>query len=422
MNIGVLRESAPGERRVSVTPAVAASLLKLRCSVQVEAGCGVEAGFSDQSYVAAGASVVGREEIFTRGDILCGVRFGAANPRRRGEMEAGGVGDLPKLRRGQILIALCDSLGEEAAESNRELASSGATVFALELVPRLTRAQSMDVLSSQAMISGYKAALVAASSLPRLVPMFTTAAGTIKAAKALVLGAGVAGLQAIATLRRLGAIVSAYDVRAAVKEQIESLGGRVVDLTAFGGPVASGAEDKGGYAKALDESFYQQQRAALAKVCAQQEIVISTAAVPGRRSPLLITRAAVESMAPGAVIVDLAAERGGNCELATPDQDVLHQGVRILGPINLPSTVPTDASQMFARNVLAFLTPILAGRKEGSDSGLPPLDLEDEVIRESLLCAEGAIVSSRAAGRPGGSTPSTPAVSESPKDGVVRLG
>jgi NAD(P) transhydrogenase subunit alpha len=414
MNIGVLREAAPGERRVSVTPAAVASLLKLKCSVSVEEGCGAEAGFPDEAYRAAGASLADREAIFAKSAILCGVRFGAASPGGR----PGGQEEWRRLRGGQILLALCDCLGEEAAEANRALASSGATVFALELVPRITRAQSMDVLSSQATISGYKAALLAATSLPRLVPMFTTAAGTIKAAKALVLGAGVAGLQAIATLRRLGAIVSAYDVRAAVKEQIESLGGRFVDLAAFGGPVASGAEDRGGYAKALDESFYQQQREALAKVCAQQEIVVSTAAVPGRRSPLLITRAAVEAMAPGAVIVDLAAERGGNCELAKPDSEVVHHGVRILGPTNLPSTVPTDASQMFARNVLAFLTPILAAPRKGDGRGPLAtdlvsdlawdlaldlaLDLEDEVIRETRLCAEGAIVSGRAAGRPAG--------------------
>lgn len=388
MNIGVLRETAPGECRVALTPSVVASLLKQKCAVQVEAGCGLAAGYSDEAYTQSGATVVDRAFLFQHSDTLCAVRFGSANPA--------GAEDIGRLRADQLVLALCDCLGPEAAETNHALAATGATVFALELVPRITRAQAMDVLSSQANIAGYKSALLAASSLPRLVPMFTTAAGTIKAAKALVLGAGVAGLQALATLRRLGAIVSAYDVRAAVKEQIESLGGRFVDLAAFGGPVAAGAEDKGGYAKALDESFYQQQRAALAKVCAQQDIVISTAAVPGRRSPLLITTAAVEAMAPGSVIVDLAAERGGNCELSQADNEVRHHGVLILGPTNLPATVPTDASQMFARNILAFLGPILASRGE---DGKASLDLSDEVIRDTRLCADGALVSSRAAAK-----------------------
>ena len=388
MRIGVLKEIAAGERRVALTPSVVASFVKLKAQVLVEQGCGEAAGFADEAYRTAGASPVGRAEVVDRSQVLCTVRCGAASPG----LEASG--DLRRLRPGQVVLGLCDCLGPEAADMNRALAATGATVFALELVPRITRAQSMDVLSSQATISGYKAVLLAASSLPRLVPMFTTAAGTIKAAKALVLGAGVAGLQAIATLRRLGAIVSAYDVRAAVKEQIESLGGRFVDLASFGGPTASGAEDKGGYAKALDEEFYRLQRSALARVCAEQDIVISTAAVPGRRSPLLITAAAVEAMRAGSVIVDLAAERGGNCELSKADGEVLHGGVRILAPTNLPSTVPIDASQMFARNLLSFLTPILARSGDGD----PAIDLEDEVQRDTRLTADGAIVAPRAAG------------------------
>lgn len=388
MRIGVIRETAAGERRVAVTPGVVAAYGKLKSTVLVEAGCGVEAHFPDAAYTAAGASVLSRREVLEQAEVLCAVRAGGA-------IRAGGAAPAAiELRAGQGLIALCDPLAPESAAANAALAASSATVFALELLPRITRAQSMDVLSSQATVAGYKAALLAASNLPRFLPMFMTAAGTIAAAKCLVIGAGVAGLQAISTLRRLGAVVSAYDVRAAVKEQIESLGAKFVDLAAFGGPAATAAEDKGGYAKALDEAFYRQQREALAKVCGEVDVVVTTAAVPGRRSPLLVTAAAVEAMRPGSVIVDLAAERGGNCELAKPDLEVVHHGVRILGPTNLPATVPTDASQMFARNVLAFLTPII---QKSADGGLT-IDLEDEVVRETLLAREGRIVAARAAG------------------------
>jgi NAD(P) transhydrogenase subunit alpha len=249
----------------------------------------------------------------------------------------------------------------------------------------------MDVLSSQASIAGYKAVLLAATRLPRFLPMLMTAAGTIPAARVLVIGAGVAGLQAIATAKRLGAIVSAYDVRSAVKEQIESLGGRFVDL----GLDASSAEDKGGYAKALDESFYVRQREALAKVCAEQDAVITTAAIPGKRSPLLITTAAVEGMKRGSVIIDLAAERGGNCEVSRTDEEVLHGAksggsVLVLAPTNLPSTVPYDASQMFSRNIVAFLAPML-----DKDGGSLRIDTSDEVVRDSLLCHDGAVVNPR---------------------------
>jgi NAD(P) transhydrogenase subunit alpha len=398
MRIGVVRETAAGERRVAVTPGVVAAYGKQKATLLVESGAGAEAQFPDAAYAAAGATVLPRHEVLAQSELLCAVRAGGA--LRGGSLE---------LRSGQGLVALCDPLAPESAAANAAFAASGATVFALELLPRITRAQSMDVLSSQATVAGYKAALLAATNLPRFLPMFMTAAGTIAAAKCLVIGAGVAGLQAISTLRRLGAVVSAYDVRAAVKEQIESLGAKFVDLAAFGGPAATGAEDKGGYAKALDEEFYRRQREALAKVCGEVDVVVTTAAVPGRRSPLLVTAAAVEAMRPGSVIVDLAAERGGNCELSKPDAEVVHHGVRILGPTNLPATVPTDASQMFARNVLAFLTPIL----QKSGDGALTVDLEDEVIRDTLLAREGRIVAPRAAGAPqtaqGGAAGSAPA-------------
>lgn len=380
MKIGVVCETCPGEARVALTPAAVTLLGKLKSTVLVERGAGVAAGFTDEAYTRAGASLASRDEVFRDAALICQVRTLGANP-------VAGRADLPRTRRGQVFVGLAEPL--TAGESSQALATAGATLFALELVPRITRAQSMDVLSSQANVAGYKAVLIAAAAMPKFMPMFMTAAGTVTAARVLVLGAGVAGLQAIATAKRLGAIISGYDVRSAVREQIESLGGKFVDL--FPGAAAGDGEGQGGYAKAMDEAFYIRQREALAKVCAEQDVVISTAAVPGRRSPLLITRAAVDAMKPGSVIVDLAAERGGNCELSRPDEVVHHQGVTIFGPTNLPATVPHDASQMFARNVVAFLTPML-----GNPETLT-VDLGDEVVRESLVCQDGAIVNARLA-------------------------
>jgi NAD(P) transhydrogenase subunit alpha len=251
----------------------------------------------------------------------------------------------------------------------------------MELMPRITRAQSMDALSSMATVAGYKAVLIAADVLPRMFPMLMTAAGTVAPAKVLVIGAGVAGLQAIATARRLGAVVSGYDIRAAVKEQIESLGARFVVLDV----AADGAEGQGGYAKAMSEDFYRRQREALGNVLAEQNVVITTAAVPGKKAPILVTREMVEGMAPGSVIVDIAAERGGNCELTRPGEDVEQNGVRILGPLNLPSTIPFHASQMYARNIATFLKYLV---KDGKLA----LDREDEIVRETLVTHEGAVV------------------------------
>ncbi len=378
MKIGVVCETCPGEARVALTPAAVTLLGKLKSTVIVERGAGVAAGFTDEAYTRAGASLASRDEVFGDAALICQVRTLGANP-------TAGRDDLPRIRPGQVLVGLAEPL--TAAEQSQAIARAGATLFALELVPRITRAQSMDVLSSQANVAGYKAVLIAAAAIPKFMPMFMTAAGTVTAARVLVLGAGVAGLQAIATAKRLGAIVSGYDVRSAVREQIESLGGKFVDL--FPEAAAGDGEGQGGYAKAMDEAFYVKQREALAKVCAEQDVVISTAAVPGRRSPLLITRAAVEGMKPGSVIVDLAAERGGNCELSRADEVVRHQGVAIFGPTNLPATVPHDASQMFARNVVAFLTPMLA------DPETLTIDLDDEVVRASLVCREGAMVAPR---------------------------
>ncbi|MGZ4816057.1 MAG: NAD(P) transhydrogenase subunit alpha, partial [Terriglobales bacterium] len=290
--------------------------------------------------------------------------------------------DVPLYRRGQYLIGFMRPLGSKEVVS--EIAASGITSFAVELMPRITRAQSMDALSSMATISGYKAVLIAAETIPRLFPMMTTAAGTITPARVLVIGAGVAGLQAIATARRLGAVVSAYDLRPAVKEQIQSLGGRFLEL-----PLETqDAQDAGGYAKAQDESFYQKQRDLLGNVVAESDAVITTAVVPGKKAPILVTKAMVERMAPGSVIVDLAAERGGNCELTKPEEVVMVNGVHIVGTINLASSVPYHASQMYARNLTTFLTHLV---KEGNLT----IRTDDEITRETLVTQNGEIVNER---------------------------
>ncbi|GMV98333.1 MAG: NAD(P) transhydrogenase subunit alpha [Phycisphaerae bacterium] len=375
MVIGVPTETYPGERRVALVPAAAGGLVKKGLEVRVEAGAGLEAGFRDEDYARAGVKVAGRSEVFAA-DVLVQVRFAGANPRA-------GRADFELLRAGQVLIGMADPLS--APEGVRDLAGRNVTAFALELLPRITRAQSMDVLSSQATIAGYRAVLLAAEALPRMFPMLMTAAGTVAAARVLVIGAGVAGLQAIATARRLGAVVSAYDVRAAVKEQIQSLGAKFVELDL----AASDAEGGGGYARTMDEAFYQKQREQLARVVAAHDVVITTAAVPGARAPLLVTEEGVRGMPPGSVIVDLAAERGGNCALTQADACVTVDGVRILGPTNLPAQVPYHASQMYAKNVSNFLNHLI-----GKD-GQIKIDEADEITRDTLVCRGGEVVSAR---------------------------
>ncbi|MCA9208402.1 MAG: Re/Si-specific NAD(P)(+) transhydrogenase subunit alpha, partial [Planctomycetales bacterium] len=375
MKIAIVRETFPGERRVALVPANVPALLKLGAEVLVQTGAGDAAGYLDSQYVEKGAKLVAsRDEAFTA-DIVLQVRAAGANAT---EADA----DLARLRRDQIVIGTCDPLGSPAAIG--KMASSGATLFALELIPRITRAQSMDVLSSMATIAGYRAVLLAAVELPRMFPMFMTAAGTISAARVFIIGAGVAGLQAIATARRLGAIVHAYDVRPACREQCESLGAKFVELALE----SSGAEDKGGYAKAQDEEFYRRQRELMANVVRDSDVVVTTAAIPGKKSPLLITADAVRGMSPGSVIVDLAAERGGNCELSQPDQRVEEQGVLILGPTNLPSEIPYHASQMFSNNVTRFLQNLIK-------DGAVRLNREDQIIGETLAAHGGEVVEPR---------------------------
>jgi NAD(P) transhydrogenase subunit alpha len=370
--VGVPRESYPCERRVAITPSVMPSFVKAGLDVLIEPGAGRLAGFSDEAYQNKGARV-GRDriEVFSA-DVLVQVRSFGANPAK-------GRADLALMRPGQIVIGLSDPLNRPAAAA--EAAERKITSFALELIPRITRAQSMDVLSSQATVAGYKAVVLAAERVLKLFPLMTTAAGTIVPARVLVIGAGVAGLSAIATARRLGAVVEAYDVRPAAREHVESLGARFLEL-----PLAPGdAEDASGYAKALGESFYRRQRELLSAAVAAVDVVITTAAIPGERAPILIDSAMVEAMHAGSVIVDLAAERGGNCELTVADVDVERAGVTILGPTNLASTVAFDASQMFAKNVTAFLLSLVR-------DGALVIDEEDEIVRKSLVTKDGHVV------------------------------
>jgi NAD(P) transhydrogenase subunit alpha len=280
------------------------------------------------------------------------------------------------------VIGLLDPLSEP--KSAQSLAQAGVTSFSLELLPRITRAQSMDVLSSMATVAGYKAVLIAAGRLSRMFPMLMTAAGTVAPARVLIIGVGVAGLQAIATARRLGAITSAYDIRPAVKDQVISLGAKFVELDLDTGQ----AEAQGGYAKAMGEEFYKKQRQLLAQVCAQQDVIITTAAVPGKKAPILVTREMVAAMSPGSLIVDLAAERGGNCELTLPGGEVVENGVTILGPENVPATVPFHASQMYSKNMQTFLLHLVK-------DGVMQLNLEDEITRDTLVTRDGAVVHER---------------------------
>jgi NAD(P) transhydrogenase subunit alpha len=376
MIVGVPRETFPGERRVALVPAVLPALDKAGLQVVVEAGAGVEAGYPDADYVAKGAKVLpDRAEVFRTADILTQVLCYGSNDRT-------GKTDLPLFHRDQVLVGFLRPLG--SVETISEIAAKGVTSFSVELMPRTTRAQSMDALSSMATISGYKAVLIAADTLPKIFPMLTTAAGTITPARVLIIGCGVAGLQAIATARRLGAVVSAYDLRPAVKEQVQSLGGRFVELAIE----AKDAQDERGYARAQGEDFYRRQRELLGKVVAESDVVITTAVIPGKTAPVLVTKEMVAGMAPGSVIVDLASERGGNCELTKAGEKISVNGVTIIGWFNLASTVPYHASQMYARNLTAFLVHLVK-------DGKLQLNTADEIIRDTLLTQSGEVVNAR---------------------------
>jgi NAD(P) transhydrogenase subunit alpha len=372
MLVGVAKETWPEERRVALVPALVPGLLKAGLEVVVEAGAGAEAGFPDQEYRAKGAAV-GERSAVGAADVVLQVRSLAARPD-------GPPPGLDLVRAGQTVIGFLDPLGVPAGV--KALNERGASPLAMELIPRITRAQSMDALSSTANIVGYKAVLLAAEALPRMFPMLMTAAGTVASAKAFVVGAGVAGLSAIATARRLGATVEAYDVRPAVKEQVMSLGAKFVEL-----PLET-AEGQGGYAREMDDAFYRKQRETMARVVAASDVVITAAAVPGRKSPVLVTGEMVDAMRPGSVIVDLAAEQGGNCEATVPGRTVVRAGVTVMGPLNLASTVPYHASQLYAKNVVTLLLSLIK-------NGALVLDPSDEIVRETLVARDGQILHAR---------------------------
>jgi len=374
--VGVPKESYPGERRVALVPAVIPNLTKAGFEVVVQAGAGVEAGYLDAAFVEKGAKILSdRAAIFSAADIVVQVLCYGSNDKN-------GKDDVPLYKQGQALIGFLRPFG--TAEVIQQIAQSGVSAFSVELMPRITRAQSMDALSSMATVAGYKAVLLAAETSPRIFPMMTTAAGTITPARVFIIGAGVAGLQAISTARRLGAVASAYDMRPASKEQVQSLGGRFVEL-----PIeAQNAQDARGYGTAQDETFYARQRELLTKVVAESDVVITTAVIPGKRAPVLITGDMVKGMAPGSVIVDLAAERGGNCELTRMEETIDVNGVTIIGTINMASTIPFHASQMYARNLMTYLTYM---GKEGKLQ----MNMQDEITRETLVTHGSEIVNPR---------------------------
>ncbi len=373
MVIGVPKETYPNEQRVALIPALLPALHKAGFEMLIESGAGEAAGFPDAEYQDSGAQIISqREELFARAEIIVQVRTAGANPQF--------ADDLPLLRSGQILVGLMEPLWQPAVMG--QLAERGVTAFALELMPRISRAQSMDVLSSMATIAGYKAVLLAANMLPKMFPLMMTAAGTIQPARVFVIGAGVAGLQAIATARRLGAVVEAYDIRPAARQEAESLGAKFVAL----GLESEEAQEATGYARAFDEAFYRRQQQLLTSVIARNDVVITTAAVPGARAPLLITREMVRTMRPGSVIIDLAAEWGGNCELTRAGERITENGVTIVGAVNLASTIPQHASQLYSRNITNFLNLLF---RDGQ------LNLDDEITRSTLVTHQGEVVHPR---------------------------
>jgi NAD(P) transhydrogenase subunit alpha len=384
--IGVPKEIARGERRVALVPDSVKQLVGLGVEVVLEAGAGLAAGFEDHAYSEAGASIVKSASEALGADLVLKVQLPG---------EAPGGHEVDQLKGGASLICFLKPLDQ--TDVTQRLVDRGITTFAVELMPRITRAQSMDALSSQSTIAGYRAVLLAATTLPRIFPMMVTAAGTLQPARLLVVGVGVAGLQALGTAKRLGAITYGYDTRAVVREQVESLGARFVELDLDTGD----SEDAGGYAKAQTEEFYQRQRAELGKHVAAADVVITTALVPGQPAPFLIEADAIRSMRPGSVIVDLAAEKGGNCELTKADENVVDSGVTIIGHTNLPAGVPAHASQMYGKNLVTFLDHLL-------DEGSLTLDFADEITAGSLVTYAGKLVNERL----GGALPQTETASE----------
>jgi NAD(P) transhydrogenase subunit alpha len=372
LRIAILRETSPGESRVALLPDAVRSLVSKGIEVMVEGGSGSAAGAADEDYARAGATVTSdRNMLMASADVIPVVNCPDGN-------------DLGLLKPGAVMIGFLRPL--DAPAPLQPAIERGATLFAMELVPRITRAQAMDALSSMATVAGYKAVILAAAHLPRMFPLLMTAAGTVPPAHVLVLGAGVAGLQAIATARRLGAVVHGYDIRAAAGEQVRSLGAKFLEVDLGG----IETEDKGGYAKELTEEALARGRELIAKTARTSDVVILTAQVPGRRAPRLMDRAAIEGMRPGSVIVDLAAPAGGNCELTQPGEEIHHQGVTILGPLNLPATVAVHASQLYSKNIGNFLQLLV-------QDGALKIDMNDPILRDSCVAHQGEIVNRRVA-------------------------
>ncbi|MCA9102514.1 MAG: Re/Si-specific NAD(P)(+) transhydrogenase subunit alpha [Planctomycetales bacterium] len=374
MIVGIIKETAADETRVALVPAQVPSLTKAGLDVLVQSGAGERAGFVDSEYTDRGARL-GDAAAVAAADIVLSVR---ALPPEGDPLDSDAVG----YRAGQVRIGFCDPLNFPQIVASA--AESGVSLFSMEMIPRITRAQSMDALSSMAMLAGYRAVLLAAETLPKIFPMMMTAAGTVSPAKVFVIGAGVAGLQAIATAKRLGAVVEAYDVRPAVKEQVESVGAKFLELQLETGD----AQDKGGYAKELGEDFYRKRREMMAVAVAAADVVITAAAIPGREAPKLVTAEMVEGMSPGSVIVDLASERGGNCELTQAGQCVVAHGVTILGPLNVPAALAHHASQLYSKNITTFLLNMVK-------DGQLVLDQNDEIVTGTLLAQDGKIVHER---------------------------
>ena len=379
MKIAIVKENFHGECRVAMVPGEVPRLAKKGHEVLVESGAGTAAGYPDAAYAGKGARVLtSRAEVFAAGDVIAQVRGLGANPEA-------GTADLAHLSAGKTILGFLDPLA--SPQQAAILAATGASAFAMELVPRITRAQSMDALSSQANLAGYKSVLIAASRLGRILPMMMTAAGTVSAARVFVIGVGVAGLQAIATAKRLGAIVHAYDVRPEVKDQVKSVGGEFIELDL----ATEGAGDGGGYAKEQSESFLARQRELMAEYVRGADIVITTAAVPGQRAPVLVTASMIEGTKPGSILIDLAAETGGNCELTRAGEDVVTEGMTIVGPTNVASTLPYHASQLYARNISALINHLTG------EDGKILLKLDDEITAGCLVCHEGKVVHPRVA-------------------------
>jgi len=374
MVIGIPKEQTPGETRVAIVPQHIAQLIKKGYDVLLEKGAGIKAGYPDKAYTEKGAKTVENfETLVKKTDIIVAVRGGAAAKN--------GVEMATLLNDKQLLIGMLEPYHKDKAFDL--LLENKTTSFSMELIPRTTRAQSMDVLSSMANLAGYKAAVIGADLSPKMFPMMMTAAGTITPASVFVLGVGVAGLQAIATAKRLGAIVSAYDVRSEVKEQVESLGAKFVEFD------LENAEGEGGYAKKMDEAFYQKQRELMQAELATKDVVITTANIPGRKAPILITKAMVKAMKSGSVIVDLAAERGGNCELSEPGETVDVDGVKIIGPLNVPSTLAFNASMLYSKNIVTFLDNLW--KKDEKDT----INWDDDIVQATVVTKEGAIVNDK---------------------------